>query len=239
MNLIRFDIDGCDYLRPEDRVGETHDIYTIVGVDRKAKGDSRVFKCKCNICGWTSFLNISEMERPTNCTHINRNGEYRNQKFRWENKRIGRIFHLMLQRCYNEKDKRYRWYGGKGVKVCDDWVNDPSAFEQWAVNNGYDDSLTIDRINPDKDYCPENCRWISLEDNSKYKSTTNTVTVNGETHTGKDWARILGVGVNRINNYVKLYGMDDTVEFIKRFLENPSLRDKVEPGQSIFNLYMS
>lgn len=127
----------------------------------------------------------------------------------------------------------------KGIKVYQEWVDNPWLFEKWALENGYDDSLTIDRINENKNYCPENCRWVSRKDNAKYKSTTRLIEVNNQSHTGREWADVLCVGTNLINGYIRFYGLDDTKEFIKRFLENPSLRNKAEHGQSLFDLYMS
>lgn len=80
--------------------------------------------------------------------------------------RLYRIWYNMQTRCYNKKHERFPCYGGKGIKVCDIWLNSYEAFKKWALNNGYTDELTIDRIDSDKDYCPDNCRWISLSFNS-------------------------------------------------------------------------
>lgn len=226
-------------MKPEERIGEVYGIYTIVGVNREAKGDPKIYKCKCNVCGWTSYFSLYKIQQITSCTHTNRNGGYREYKPFWVNKRLKQIFNGMMQRCYNSNDMHYGLYGQKGIKVCDDWINNPISFEEWAINNGYNDSLTIDRIDESGDYCPENCRWISNKDNAKYKSTTRMITVDSHSHTGREWADVLGVSTNLINEYIRFYGLDDTKEFIKRFIENPLLRDKVEPGQSLFNLYMS
>ena len=154
----------------------------------------------------------------------------------WENKRISKIFHDIKSRCYNPNDKNYRWYGEKGIKVCDEWMNNPKSFEEWALNNGYTDNMTIDRIEEDKDYCPENCQWVVLENNSRYKSTTSYIYVNGEVHTGREWAEILGLGINRINIYIREYGIENTREFIRRYLDNPGLHPSHH--QSFYDLYM-
>jgi hypothetical protein len=71
----------------------------------------------------------------------------------------------MRQRCRNPKNKRYVYYGAKGVKVCEEWENFDSFFK-WAVGNGYADNLVIDRINSNSDYCPGNCRWITGRENT-------------------------------------------------------------------------
>lgn len=226
-------------MKPEERIGEVYGIYTIIGVDREAKGDPKIYKCKCNVCGWTSYFSLYKIQQITSCTHTNRNGGYREYKPFWVNKRLKQIFNGMMQRCYNSNDVHYGLYGQKGVKICDDWINNPSLFEAWSIKNGYDDSLTIDRINSNGDYCPENCRWISLVDNAKYKTTTRLIEVNGEYHTGREWSTIIGYNINLINRYIKLYGLDDTTEFISRIINNPKLAEKKNHNESLFDLYMS
>ena len=82
----------------------------------------------------------------------------------------------MKSRCYYEKTQSYKNYGKRGIKVCDEWLHSYNAFSEWALQNGYDDSLTIDRIDPDGNYCPENCRWatMSIQGFNKRISPKNT-----------------------------------------------------------------
>jgi len=77
--------------------------------------------------------------------------------------RIYRIFAGMKQRCYNKNATGYKMYGGKGVKICQEWLDDFQTFYNWSMENGYADKLTIDRIDSKRDYCPDNCRWITFE----------------------------------------------------------------------------
>ena len=81
--------------------------------------------------------------------------------------RLYKIWSNMKQRCYNENATSYNYYGEKGITICDEWLNDFQAFYDWAMANGYTDDLTIDRIKNDGNYCPENCRWITLDENSR------------------------------------------------------------------------
>jgi hypothetical protein len=69
----------------------------------------------------------------------------------------------MKQRCHNPNQRTYKYYGARGIKVCDEWFHDYEAFRKWAIENGYCEGLTIDRINNDGDYEPSNCRWVSFD----------------------------------------------------------------------------
>jgi hypothetical protein len=192
---------------------------------------------RCAECGFETNKQKRHIEQAKACRHIGRSGGYINYDASWSDDKLRRIFSDMKARCYDKSNKSYRWYGAKGVKVCDDWMRNPELFESWSLTNGYDDGLTIDRIDWDGDYSPDNCRWVTLADNSKYKSTTSLIDVDGTIHTGKDWAKTLGLGVNRINTYVRNYGLDNTVEFIKRRLKNPDLKPRRK--QSYYDLYMN
>lgn len=77
------------------------------------------------------------------------------------NARIYKIYHAMKYRCYNENSQDYKYYGGKGITICSEWLDNYYEFEEWALKNGYENSLTIDRENNNKNYNPNNCRWVS------------------------------------------------------------------------------
>jgi len=84
--------------------------------------------------------------------------------------RLYRIWHNMKSRCYNSNSINYKYYGDKKIKICKEWKNNYMMFKNWALANGYKKDLTIDRINNNKGYYPENCRWISLSENLKNKT---------------------------------------------------------------------
>ena len=219
-------------------VGTRIGIYDVMyECDFRANDGHRLYHVKCSECGWETDMIKSQIDKASSCTHIGLGGKYKNQTTKWKNKRIGKIFSGMKARCYDKSDKAYRWYGEKGITICDEWLNNPELFEEWALQSGYGDNLTIDRKEEDKSYCPENCRWITLEDNAKYKSTTSLIEIDGEVHTGKDWARKLGLGVNRINIYIRDYGLENTREFIRRYMNSPNKISSC--NKNYYSLYMS
>ena len=99
----------------------------------------------------------------------------------------------MRRRCYYQKDKRYSHYGGRGIMVCDEWRNDYTAFESWAINNGYRHGLTIDRIDNNGNYCPANCRWATTSQQNRNYSRNSLVEFNGELTCAEDVAHKIGI----------------------------------------------
>ena len=223
----------------KDIVGTRIGIYDVLyECNRKTNDGHRLYHVKCATCGFETDMAKRRIKRAKICNHVDITGRYiHSGTYKWKHKRIKNIFNKMKVRCYIPSDESYRWYGAKGIKICDEWLNNPVAFEEWSLNNGYNDNLSIDRKNENKDYCPENCRWITINDNAKYKSTTRKITVNNITHTGKDWSKELNLSQNLINRYFIQYGENKTKEFInKRLSTLPIPRHSNDP--TYFDLYM-
>ena len=201
----------------------------------KSNDGHRMFHVKCSECGWETDKQMHQIKYVKECKHKNRFGEYIAPGKIWNNKRLCVIFKGMLDRCYNPKERTYRWYGAKGIKVCDEWIQNPRSFEEWALDNGYQDGLTVDRIDESKDYSPDNCRWITLSDNAKYKSTTRIIEVDGIEHTGKGWTKSLKLGCNIINTMLRKYSEEQVKEFIRRRLQD--LTKTIHSKQSWMNVY--
>lgn len=85
-------------------------------------------------------------------------------KISTHNNRIYNIWYNIKRRCLNPNNKDYKNYGARGIKICDEWVNSFMNFYNWSINNGYNDNLTIDRIDYNGNYEPSNCRWITMEE---------------------------------------------------------------------------
>lgn len=102
----------------------------------------------------------------------------------------------MIQRTTNCNRTEYGDYGGRGIKVCEEWRNSFEAFEQWATAHGYEENLTIDRINNNEGYCPNNCRWVTGKEQGRNKRNNRCLTYNGQTKTIAEWAEVTGIKSN-------------------------------------------
>ena len=109
------------------------------------------------------------------------------------------IYSAMIQRCTNPNDQRYSDYGGRGVGICDEWLNSNISFFNWAIENGWCKGLNIDRKDNDKGYSPENCRIIDVKTNQRNKRNNRLITYKNETKSLAEWCDILGLPYARIN----------------------------------------
>jgi hypothetical protein len=106
--------------------------------------------------------------------------------------RVHRIWSGMLSRCRNPVNKDYKNYGGRGIQVCDEW-HDFSKFQNWALNNGYSDDLSIDRIDSNGNYCPQNCKFSTITEQARNKRNTIWYDINGIKKSLVEWCEILNI----------------------------------------------
>lgn len=116
------------------------------------------------------------------------------------------VWSNMRNRCNNPRCKDYPYYGGKGIKVCDEW-DDYAAFREWSYTNGYCEGigLSIDREDVNGWYCPKNCRWATKKQQMNNMSTNHLVTYNRETHTIAEWATITGIPFHVLESRIRAY----------------------------------
>lgn len=129
-----------------------------------------------------------------------------------KNRRLYGIWNTMRERCENRNAQYYSDYGGRGISICAEW-HQWEPFRDWALANGYADNLTIDRINNDCGYSPDNCRWLTRLQQSNNKRTSLYIQFEGEIHSCADWSRILGIP------YSNLYSK------VSRLLENARMKE--------------
>lgn len=124
--------------------------------------------------------------------------------------RLHHIWRNIKQRCYNPNEWCYKHYGGRGIKVCEEWKNNFMAFHDWAIANGYDENAefgkcTIDRIDGNGDYSPENCRWVDFKMQQRNKCNSVLITYHGQTKNLIDWASELEMPISTIWRRLKIY----------------------------------
>jgi hypothetical protein len=173
----------------------------------KNAANKYMWLCQCD-CG-----NLKEVEgckltkdhtKSCGCLQIERTIEANTKHGMATRKAESRLYNVwrsMRKRCNNSKDKNYKHYGGRGIKVCEEW-EDLQTFCQWALSNGYDDTLEIDRIDVNGNYEPQNCRFITHLENSNNKRNTRVAEIGGEVKPLSEWVRLLGVGPKRILNLI-------------------------------------
>ena len=147
------------------------------------------------------------------------------------NKRLYKVWNNMRDRCRIPTHTHYKWYGAKGITICLEW-DEYLNFYNWALNNGYQDNLTIDRINPKGNYCPENCQWISGSDNIRKANKDNNkevlLTYNGQTMSYTQWSRHLGFSRGVIRQRIILNGWT-----IEKALTTPLLKVRIPKSEKM------
>lgn len=193
---------------------------TVIKYVGKNKYGKSLWECKCD-CGNTkvivrdSLIKEKGGTRSCGCLGMESRRVKIPRTHGMTGTRIHRIWKNMKTRCYNGHDKFYYCYGGKGIKICDEWRNNFVPFYEWSMENGYTDELTIDRINSDGDYEPSNCRWVTMKVQNANSSNCHYVEYNGEKHLCREWQKILNVNNAKFYYWVnKLGSAEKAVEFL-------------------------
>ncbi|MFQ3801705.1 hypothetical protein BU097_02430 [Staphylococcus xylosus] len=105
----------------------------------------------------------------------------------------------MKKRCYYKNSISYKNYGGRGIQVCNEWKDDYSKFKTWAINNGYDDNLTLDRIDTNKDYHPDNCKWSTVTEQNRNKRNNKLFNYKGQILTQSQICEITGLSKHQVS----------------------------------------
>lgn len=124
--------------------------------------------------------------------------------------RLYTIWCKIKNRCYDSSASNYPRYGGRGITICDEWLNDPTAFYTWSIDNGYQDTLSIDRIDNNKGYSPNNCRWTNATQQGRNKRNNKSFTINGETRCLSEWCEIYNLKYATVWN--RVYNLHWSIE---------------------------
>lgn len=151
-----------------DLLGKKFGRLLVVGREPNNNRGHAMWLCICD-CGKKTIVLGTDLRRmhttSCGCFMVEKSTENGLKcKHNHSHSRQYNIWRGMKIRCYNPKSKDYKNYGGRGITVCDEWINDFQSFYEWSVANGYKDSLTIDRIDNDGNYCPQNCRWSTAKE---------------------------------------------------------------------------
>lgn len=178
----------------KDLIGEKYGRLTVLNREPNGKAHNTRWKCECQ-CGNIVIVYASSLRSGAtqSCGCL---WKERATKHNMYGTRIYCIWDGMKSRCYNKNHRAFKNYGGRGIKICDEWLDKENGivnFYNWAVQNGYKDNLSIDRIDVNGNYEPNNCRWVDNKTQSNNKRNCCYITYNNETHTAAEWAEILKI----------------------------------------------
>ena len=175
-----------------DLTGARFGKLTVIEQAESKNGKTR-WACLCD-CGVTTCVRSSHLRngraKSCGCSAF---GNDNSTKHGMYGTRIYTSWCQMKARCLNPKATNYKNYGARGITVYKEWVDNFAAFRDWAVTHGYADNLTLDRVDVNGNYCPENCRWATPKEQGNNRRDNKLLTYKGETRTQQEWAELKGL----------------------------------------------
>ena len=190
---------------------------TVIKFIKREKSKT-YWECQCD-CGNKIITTQNSLQTGStkSCGCLFKEGN--NKKMNLSDTKLYNTWRSMKSRCYNQKSDSYKNYGNKGIIVCDEWLNKENGFinfYNWAINNGYKENLTIDRIDSNKNYEPSNCRWATRKVQNNNTSRNRYIAFNGLTLTMSQWTEKIGLNKNTLKNRL------DNKWTIKKALTTPA-----------------
>lgn len=182
-------------------IGKKYNRLTVIAFENVKRGKTSCWNwiVRCD-CGALKSVNpyrvLNGNTKSCGCYKAEHTVEFNRRekaKHNGRRTRLYTIWHGMKQRCYCETCHDYKNYGERGIVICDEWKNDFSAFRDWALQNGYSEKLSIDRIDVNGNYCPENCRWVDCQTQNRNRTTNAAVLYRGKEYTYADLADMSGI----------------------------------------------
>lgn len=199
-----------------DLTGQRFERLTVIERAENAGRTTR-WKCVCD-CGNVTIVRQPDLKsgRTLSCGCLfSEQLAERNAKHGLSKTRICNIWRSMKDRCYNSNCKAYKNYGGRGIRVCDEWLNDLKGFYDWSMTNGYEENLTLDRIDVNGNYEPSNCRWADRTTQANNTRSNHLIEYDGKTQTIAEWSRETGIKQHTI---IRRLGLGWSIE---RTLKTP------------------
>ena len=190
-------------MQRNDLTGQQFGRWTVMSYQPKQRKDGKLrsaYLCRCS-CGTESVIDTDNLKsgRTLSCGCLKVERQSERQKTHGESDtKLYNVWCAIKRRCYNKNTKAYSRYGGRGISMCAEWKESYESFRDWAYDNGYCSGLTVDRINNDGDYSPDNCRLTTIKEQCNNRSTNRKYTLNGETHNVTEWAEIVGIPATKI-----------------------------------------
>lgn len=182
----------------------------VVEKNGKANNGSIIWRCRCD-CGKETMVTSGNLRSgSTNscgCLH-NEFISSLSKTHGLSHTRLHGIWRGIKGRCLNHKNSAYQRYGGRGITICEEWRDNFENFYEWAIENGYQDDLSIDRIDVNEGYFPENCRWATDEIQSRNKRNNRKYSYNGKTKTLSEWATEYGIDRKTLSDRMDKFGWD-------------------------------
>lgn len=193
-------------IRVRDIKGQTFGRLTAIkdSGKRNVSGNA-IWECLCD-CGQTTFVDSPSLTRgkTKSCgCYAKESSKERFKTHGCTKTRLFRIWSHMIGRCYTKTDSKFYRYGGRGITVCPEWRNSFENFRDWALENGYSEDLTIDRINNDENYDPLNCRWATAKEQSRNTGKNRKIEMNGEIKCLSEWSEEFGIKQSIVTKRLK------------------------------------
>ena len=200
--------------RNDRYIGERFGRLVVIKPEEK-RGRSKIYTCKCD-CGNTKnvFLGNLKRARTVSCGCYHRE-VVRTGKHNGRRTRLYSIWTNMKTRCRNHNVPGYKDYGGRGIRGIDSWEQDFRVFKKWADESGYSDDLTLERVDVNGGYSPDNCIWVPSRDQSLNKRNSIRVNLFGVTKTLKEWSALIGINYKTVHARITR-GMEPTEALLKR-----------------------
>ena len=186
-----------------DITGKKYGMLTVIRrLENAPKGVVR-WECKCD-CGNVVIVRSGNLKNGAvkSCGCLRSDIGKKSTTHGMSKTRLYQTWVNIKGRCCHKNNPAYSLYGGRGISICDDWKNSFEAFARWALANGYQNDLTIERIDYNKGYMPENCKWISMSEQANNRRSNVSITFNNETHNLSEWCKIYGKEYNLVYNRI-------------------------------------
>lgn len=214
-----------------DLTGEKYGKLTVLKREGKDRQKCLLWKCKCD-CGNEIIVRGSSLRN----SHTQSCGCHKTERLKKTHyihgkarTKIYKCWKSMIDRCYNENNSSYHNYGGRGIGVCKEWLDGKTGlinFWDWSINNGFDKHLSIDRIDNNKGYAPDNCRWTTMKVQSMNKRNNHNITFQRQTKCMTAWGEDTGLTANCLSARLNHYKWP-----IEKALTSPSRK---HPKQGVF-----